>query len=346
MPRKGRELEELVRDLEEILADAPVQVKSPDYMIGRMTGTRREVDVSVRAKVGTVSVLAIIECRKRKHRQDSTWVEQLATKMEDVGASRAVAVSSEPFAAGAVSLAAAKNIELRTFSEIDAPFLLGWVLPLLNNNRDFNVEWTDLQIKLRKQSGSQPRPPVSEAGLESEPKTWQYEVRVDVAQFGLPDGSKWSLSDVFFKDILIKAALGIPADQSEWRTNACRDFSGPVYYTVDTPYGTAEIFQISAELIFKLEPAPVKLGRTYVYIGEDGLLSHSATAVANHGGVVVEYGIHAPGNGPGAFVTVRRTDSDKDRMLTIGFAQPNQPSSAGMSNSNEIRRGRLTIRRC
>lgn len=71
MPRRGRDLEELVRVLEHFLASAPVEIRSPDYIRGKLSGSLREVDVSVRGSVGSMSLLAIIECRKRKARQEA-----------------------------------------------------------------------------------------------------------------------------------------------------------------------------------------------------------------------------------------------------------------------------------
>ncbi|WP_433207062.1 restriction endonuclease [Dactylosporangium sp. CS-047395] len=309
----------MVRDLERLLAGAPVEVKSPDYITGKLTRRRREIDVSVRAKVGTVPMLGIIECRKRKDRQDSRWIEQLVTKMEDVGASRVVAVSAKPFTSGAVSLAAAKNIELRTFSEVTTSFLLSWILPLFNKNRDFSAEWTDLHVALRRP----PEAPTT-APPEIPSESWQVEQRVDAPLFALPDGSKWTLNDIFFKDILFKAALAFPKGQSEWRTSAARDFSGPVFYTMQTPHGACEVVRVSADIFLKMSQSPIEIEKAYEYAGEYGVLSHSATATSNHGGIPVEYGIHAPSDGQRAYVTVRRTDNNDDRILAIGFPAPDQ----------------------
>jgi hypothetical protein len=46
--------------------------------MGRNSGTSREVDVSLRSQVGSVSVLVIIECRDRAKPQDVTWIEPAA----------------------------------------------------------------------------------------------------------------------------------------------------------------------------------------------------------------------------------------------------------------------------
>src|SRR5260221_2294701 len=97
MPRKGRKLERIVEALEKCWSPERAEVRSPDFLIDRTTGEEREVDVSIRYKIGTIPVLVVLECRDRRNAQDVTWIEQLAKKRDDVMASRAVAVSSSGF---------------------------------------------------------------------------------------------------------------------------------------------------------------------------------------------------------------------------------------------------------
>lgn len=86
MPRKGRALEQLVAELERVLGPTDVTIQSPEFIIGRNSGKRREVDVSLRTKIGSSAMFVMIECRDRQGRQDVTWIEQVAMKQEDVGA--------------------------------------------------------------------------------------------------------------------------------------------------------------------------------------------------------------------------------------------------------------------
>lgn len=127
MPRQGRELEKLVAQLEYVLSDTPFKVKSPDFLKDRSSGTVREVDVSVRGRVGSVDLLVIYECRDRDETEDVTWIEQIAQKGEDVGAHRVVAVSSEGFTQGATNKAAAKDVVLRTVADVDVTDLFDWL---------------------------------------------------------------------------------------------------------------------------------------------------------------------------------------------------------------------------
>jgi hypothetical protein len=126
-----KKFEQLVARIEALAAPLGVTVRSPDRVPSLLTGKMREVDASMRATVGTASLLVTVECRKRRHKQDVTWVEQLATKRQAIGAARTIAVSPIGFSEQAVTAAAHYGIELRVLSEIKAADLEGW-LPRIN----------------------------------------------------------------------------------------------------------------------------------------------------------------------------------------------------------------------
>ena len=129
MARKGRELEKLTALFEEQLADSDIKVKSPDFIEDKTTYNKREIDISLTGTFGSHKMLVIVECRDRKNTEDVTWIEQLATKRDDVGANKAVAVSSSGFSEGACKKALSKDIELRTFEEIEVEEIKKWFLP-------------------------------------------------------------------------------------------------------------------------------------------------------------------------------------------------------------------------
>lgn len=108
------------------MSGTDIKITSPDYLVDKITGSKREVDISLRGTFGSNNILIIIECRDRKGAQDVTWIEQLATKCEDVGANKAIAVSSDGFTSGAIAKASFRNIELRTLDEINQNEILGW----------------------------------------------------------------------------------------------------------------------------------------------------------------------------------------------------------------------------
>ena len=126
MPRKGRELETLVALIERVLSPTGAAVRSPDYLQDRITGERREVDISIRSKVGSVELLLICECRDRASVQDVTWIEQIAQKRKDVGASKAVAISSSAFTEPALKKARFLGIDTRLVRDLSAEAISDW----------------------------------------------------------------------------------------------------------------------------------------------------------------------------------------------------------------------------
>jgi hypothetical protein len=92
-----KEFEQLVARIERLLVPKGAVVKSPDHIPDLITGSLREVDASIRMKVGSSDLLMTIECRRRKGTEDDTWIEQLATKREKIGAAKTIAVSSTGF---------------------------------------------------------------------------------------------------------------------------------------------------------------------------------------------------------------------------------------------------------
>jgi hypothetical protein len=126
MARRGRDLERLAAFLEKSLGPKGIQVTSSDFIGGKVSKSKREIDVSLRSRVGSTEVLVIMECRDRVEIEDVTWIEQIAKKMEDVSADKAVAVTSVGFTSGAVNAAKMYNIELRTFEEINPEEVLLW----------------------------------------------------------------------------------------------------------------------------------------------------------------------------------------------------------------------------
>jgi hypothetical protein len=123
-----RKFEKLVARIEQVLAPDAV-VKSPDKIKDLVTGSRRDVDASIRLKVGSTQILITVECRKRSRLQDDTWIEQLATKKQKIGAARTIAVSSTPFSSPAVTTAALFGIDLRQVSQISADDIRAWAIP-------------------------------------------------------------------------------------------------------------------------------------------------------------------------------------------------------------------------
>lgn len=113
-----RRFEQMVSRIERDAGRLGLIVMSPDRIRSLITGDLREVDASIRSRDGDSKDLVTIECRKRASKEDVTWIEQLATKKEAIGAVRTIAVSSSGFSKQARKAAAHYGIDLRLISEI------------------------------------------------------------------------------------------------------------------------------------------------------------------------------------------------------------------------------------
>jgi len=91
-----------------------------------VTQQLREVDILIESRVGTSNISIILECRDRKSKQDTTWIEQLNSKLKDLKADKIIAVSSSGFSKPALEKAKRYGIETRTFGEIDKTIIESW----------------------------------------------------------------------------------------------------------------------------------------------------------------------------------------------------------------------------
>jgi Restriction endonuclease len=115
-----RDFEQLVARIEEDAGPLGIKVTSPDRIHCKVTGRLREVDASIRSRVGTTEILVTIECRRRSKKQDVTWIEQLAAKRLAIGADRTIAVSASGFSADAEAVAHRHGISIRKLSDVSA----------------------------------------------------------------------------------------------------------------------------------------------------------------------------------------------------------------------------------
>ncbi len=126
---KWKTFEELVAAIEAEAAPRGAVVKSPDRIRDILTSQMREVDASIRFRAGTAEILITIECRRRNRKADDTWIEQLVTKKQKLGAARTIAVSATGFTKAAIASAKHHGIELRKLSEINSQDVSDWFLP-------------------------------------------------------------------------------------------------------------------------------------------------------------------------------------------------------------------------
>lgn len=146
-----RQFEKLIALIESHLAPQGAVIKSPDHISDKTTisGQPREVDASIRYQVGSVPILITIECRDRTSEQDVTWIEQLASKRDSIGASVMVAVSSVGFTQPALEKARFYGIETRLLREVSEDAIHNWAqtIDILTIRGKFGMGLLRLQLK-------------------------------------------------------------------------------------------------------------------------------------------------------------------------------------------------------
>jgi Restriction endonuclease len=113
---KWKQFEDLVAEIQrELTPDAKV---SRNVKRKGRSGTDRQIDVLVQARVGQFEFTIVIECKHHKVPIDITDVEAFISKVEDIGATKGAMVVSPGFSAAAI--ARAKDARIETYGVIDA----------------------------------------------------------------------------------------------------------------------------------------------------------------------------------------------------------------------------------
>ena len=324
MPRAGRSLELLVHGLEQLLAKAPVQIRSPDYITGKITKIRREVDVSLRSQVGSVDVLVIIECRDRGKSQDVTWIEQLASKREDVGADKAVAVSATGFSPAARNLARSKQVDLRSLEELEADVVFDWLYAQTVEYRMRHVDAAGVSIDIAEQVTE-----IDAARLAS--------ILEGIDLMGIPHEGlrqddrvlvhKADLTMVSIDDILIMmpgfgarfdARFPELAPGEKRRAILTISFGEEPKFAVPVPSGLHDINSIAIDGDFYYDERPVPI-RRYLYRTDSGTITENAEVTIESEESRVTLGFHATPDGSTLGLSVRSTGDPLPGGIDLAF---------------------------
>lgn len=266
-----REFEKLVARIEETLAPRGAIVKSPDHIRSHVTGGRREVDASIRFRIGTVDVLITVECRKRRPKQDVTWIEQLNSKKMAIGAARTIAVSPLGFSEGAARAAEAYGLDLRRLAEVSPEDIRSWVLPTSLVHLFRKCTLISFGYGIKGDSGPLPELEASEA---KEVARRQADARIFRL---LADGSRLSLNDLWLRaqnqnDFYVgvpldgttfrrRIRLGIPDNTIGVLTTAGLRSLTELTFEADLAYGHEEIPLNEAAAVHYTSPSGVDVRR-------------------------------------------------------------------------------------
>ncbi|MGP0057900.1 MAG: restriction endonuclease [Beijerinckiaceae bacterium] len=248
-----REFEQLVARIEADAGPLGMTVTSPDHILCRTTGRRREVDASIRTLVGTSEVLVTIECRRRSKRQDVTWIEQLAAKRLAISADRTIAVSSSGFSADAETVAYQHGISLRKLSEVSTAEINSLL------RLDLVLFWhracAIARVGIRTfRSLDWKMPDPNDVDLTLPPDTDPFAPIFRSTK----TGATWSLNDLWYQvqeaadpfDVIAKA-------QPPVLRTACFPYPGTV--TVEAPDGEKQLGEVLLTVALWIEPEQVSL---------------------------------------------------------------------------------------
>ena len=113
---KWKKFEQLVTKVQQDLS--PQAIVTPnDKIEGKITGTKRQIDVSIRQRVGQYEMLVAIECKDLSVPVDVKDVEEAIGLIQDIGANKGVIVSARGFTAAAKTRG--ENAELILYRLID-----------------------------------------------------------------------------------------------------------------------------------------------------------------------------------------------------------------------------------
>jgi len=252
-----REFERLVSRVERTLAGDNVTVATPDRIRRLITGRLREVDASLRAKIGSADILVTIECRKRSAKQDVTWMEQLSAKKQAIGAARTIAVSSAAFSHDAVLAAAHYGIDVRVASEVSDADMRNWILPVsvMHVYKSANlIEKPEISFYSEPADDFEGKAPTGR------------EEGVDTPVFETADGNQLTLNDLWLRvDDQMKVFDSVPVDdQSHIRRLAIKPSDDLYVITTRGRRCVCEI-KMALSLRWKHEEVALKDAKVILY---------------------------------------------------------------------------------
>jgi len=261
-----QEFEQLVARIERDAGPLGITVTSPDRITCKITGRKREVDASIRSRVGTTEIVVTIECRKRHPRQDVTWIEQLAAKRDAIGAACTLAVSCTGFSANAVAVAHRHGIQLRRLAEVsvaEISQLLRLDFVLFTHKKAAPVR---IALRLARDSDWSPPDPRA-VDLVLPDKTDPFAPIFK----NIESGTTWSLNDLWrqLQETIDQFAEIIKGDTPVIKT-VCFPYPGNV--TVETPEGPKMLGDVllSMSLWLELEQVWLHDAAMVEYISPDG----------------------------------------------------------------------------
>jgi hypothetical protein len=114
--KEWHQFEELIADLHKGFHPGAT-ITRHEKLLGQNSGTKREIDVCIRQRVGIQDLLIIIDCKKRSRKVDVIGMDSFIGLKNDVAAHTGVIVSEKGFSKSAIRLAARSGVQALTFMD-------------------------------------------------------------------------------------------------------------------------------------------------------------------------------------------------------------------------------------
>lgn len=118
MPKRTNEFQQLVFFVKQHVSEFAAVTESK-YLIDRLTGARREVDIYIEAEIGGHQTTICIECRDHARKADVEWVEKMKGKHENLPTKHLVLVSRNGFTPEATKKASLWGFETLALESVD-----------------------------------------------------------------------------------------------------------------------------------------------------------------------------------------------------------------------------------
>lgn len=118
MPIRSTLRQRVVFHIQRLLTTEGV-VQESALLVDRTSGARREVDVTIAARVGEHEVLVSIECMDRRRKATVEWVEQMAMKHASLPTSKLILISTAGFTQSATLKALGLGIETYSLEQAE-----------------------------------------------------------------------------------------------------------------------------------------------------------------------------------------------------------------------------------
>lgn len=269
MAKKWRDFEKLITRLEQAMAPLGAEIKSPDRIADKITGTLREVDASVRYQGASGPVLITIECRDRIKIEDVTWIEQISTKRLDIGANFTIAVSSNNFTKNAITKAEHYGIRTRTLRNLHAAEVIGLLTVEHIEVDDTSFDIVGLGVNLFDMSD----------GVEFSPEMIEFSrgLRIHASLFQTKYGRWLSINDLLDTWMKLNGSF-FPEDIAPGesiRRNLAQTLERDTLYC-ETTKGLREIRLVRIDLLFSRTISQIPRERLVEYAGPQAALLQTA----------------------------------------------------------------------